>query len=192
MQKSQPAQAIQGEAQTQASSGSIASLVARGGSWKCSVTHTSDKDSTSGTVYVSGSKVRGDFESTVASAGAVQSHMISDGVDVYVWSNQMPSGMKMKAVASSDGGTQTTGGQSDYYNQNYDYNCEPWTVDQSQFTLPSDITFNDMSAMLQGMQGAAGAEAGAGTMPTGMNCAMCDQAPTAEAKAACKSAMRCN
>lgn len=170
-------------------SGTLAALAARGGSWKCDVTQVSDAGSTTGTVYVSGGKVRGDFTTNGTSAGTMESHMISDGSDIYVWSSMMPTGMKMKATAQSQT-DHAASSQQDYYNQNYDYRCAPWSEDAAQFTLPATVTFNDMSAMMQGV--------GAGTdmkakdqMPAGMDCSMCEQAPTEDAKAACKAALHC-
>lgn len=171
------------------SSGSLAALAARGGSWKCDVSQTSGTDSTNGTVYVSGGKVRGDFTSKTASAGAVESHMISDGASVYVWSSMMPTGIKMKATQNAPT-DQPQGSQQDFYNQNYDYKCAAWTEDSAQFTLPTGITFNDMSGMMPGAAANGSADVKAGQTP-GMDCSMCDQAPSAEAKAACKAALHC-
>ena len=168
----------------ESSSGSLAALVQRGGSWTCSVTHSSDQDSTKGKVYVSDGKIRGDFTSTVPNVGPVESHMIADGQSVYVWSSMMQSGMKMPQTET--GGKDSAMNHQDFYNQDYDYTCEPWTTDASMFAVPSDVTFNDMSHMMPPATPSSAAGA-----PAGLNCAMCDQAPTAEAKAACRSALKC-
>ena len=176
--------------------GSLASLVARGGTVQCDVgmaTGPADENgATKGSVYVSGGKMRGDFEMT-SQAGTIESHMIRDGEYIYVWSSAMPMGMKMKATAAEQPSSPTAQpSPSDIYAQNHNYNCKPWSGDSSKFELPAGVTFNDMSAMMPGANAGASGSVKAGTkMPAGANCAMCDQAPDAASKAQCKTAMGC-
>ena len=35
-------------------------------------------------------------------------------------------------------------------NQQVDYSCKPWRADNSKFTVPSSVTFTDLSAMMKG------------------------------------------
>lgn len=164
-----------------ASSGTLASLMSMG-SVKCDVTNTQAGAQSSGTVYVGGGKMRGDFTSQT-SAGAVTSHMISDGTNVYVWSSAMPQGIKMTVAATAKPGN----AQATMYNQNVSYTCSPWSVDASQFILPAGVTFSDMTSMMQGSTGAnAGASAGTSA---GANCAMCDQAGAGRDQ--CRAALGC-
>mgnify|MGYP001588210567 CR=1 FL=1 len=172
------------ESQTQ--SGSIAQLMAQGTS-KCEVTSETDGVSSSGTVYVADGKVRGTFTTSGAGVGTVESNMIVRDGFVYVWSDAMPQGIKMSAEAS--GGAQTGASQPNPYDANYDYNCTRWSPVESQFALPSDITFTEFSVPTAGATGATGATGAAGA--SGVSCAQCDLAPAGSAREQCRAALNC-
>lgn len=125
--------------------GSMNDLIARGGDYKCTFDQTNDYSDSSGTVYISGKSIRGDFQSLEKVSNTnVESHMISDGEFSYVWSSVMPTGFKMKVVednSQDDSSAQT--GQFDY-NQKLNYDCQAWPVDQSQFSLPDGIQFTEL------------------------------------------------
>lgn len=125
-------------------SGSMRDLVARNQSVKCTFTHSTEINSSSGTVFVSGGKVRGDFDITVPQTGTnLKAFMIADGKDTYVWSSILPQGFKMPI---SDAKMQSSGQPANGidYNQSLDYECEPWSVDESVFITPTDISFVSM------------------------------------------------
>lgn len=131
-------------------SGSWNDLVKRGGTYVCEVNHSSTVDISSGSVYVSGTDVRGAFTSKTA-AGVVESNMLKKGDTVYVWGGGMPQGLMMKASAmEGQSSTGTTGDVVDQ-NQKYDWNCNATAPDASMFALPAGIEFMDLSAMMQGM-----------------------------------------
>ncbi len=121
--------------------GSLADLVKRGGDFKCTFTTDATAAQSSGVVYISGTRVRGDFASTAQGIN-VESHMIQDAGYVYVWSPLMQQGLKAKAAAPSQTpGTGSMSGQGVNQNQSYAYNCSPWSVDASVFALPAGVTF---------------------------------------------------
>lgn len=127
--------------------GSSAELMARGGNHKCTFAQEVENSKTLGTVYVSNAKMRGDFKTDVNASGAVmsvESHMISDGEFIWTWSGIMPTGMKMKIDQSVaiEGSPQ----QSFDTNQELEYLCVDWTPDESQFTLPSAVTFTEIKS----------------------------------------------
>lgn len=131
-------------------SGSWNDLVKRGGTYVCEVNHSSAVDISSGSVYVSGTDVRGAFTSKTA-AGVVESNMLKKGDMVYVWGGGMPQGLMMKASAmEGQSSTGTTGDVVDQ-NQKYDWNCNATAPDATMFALPAGIEFMDLSAMMQGM-----------------------------------------
>lgn len=164
-------------------SGTMADIMARGGSWKCEVSYKGPTGDTKGMTYVAGGKVRGDFEATVPQIGKMQMHMISDAQNAYTWTSMMKTGFKM-AITGQKPEENTASNTQDFYHQNYEYQCSPWNADMSLFALPTDITFNDMSA---------GAKASAGTTaaPTGPSCATCDMIPAGEARTQCRTALKC-
>jgi len=124
--------------------GSFADLAARGGNWKCTIDSKSDASAgqavSSGTVYVSGKNVRGDFATAVPNYGSVQSHMIADGAYVYSWSSVMPKGIKTAMAAAPTGSGAPQGGGTNE-NTSYRYDCEPSSADASLFTPPANVTF---------------------------------------------------
>lgn len=126
--------------------GSTAELIARGGDHMCTFDQTVENSHSTGTVYVSGGKMRGDFKSDVNAVGtnmSVESHMISDGEFMWSWSNMMPSGFKMKIDQTATPSNGAGQGAFDA-NMKLAYDCDPWTPDASKFTLPSAITFTEI------------------------------------------------
>lgn len=121
----------------------LAKLVEKGGSHKCTFSHTTQVGTSTGTVYIYGKKIRGDFVSKVSIAelpglNDIHSSMISDGESIYTWSSMTPEGYK----ASVQQETSTTTTQTNVpTNQELDYSCTAWMVDESKFSLPTHITF---------------------------------------------------
>lgn len=169
---------------------SLSDLFAAGTSQKCIVS----TGGAQGTVYVTSGHMRGDFTENTAT-GTVTSHMITDGKTAYVWTSAMAQGMSMSfsSMSSMSAQAQAHGSSAPDPAAKANYSCNPWSVDQSEFTLPTNITFTDMSAMMGAAAGAsAGASAGTGASAGGSNmCAMCNSISNASQKASCLSAMHC-
>ncbi|TSC62984.1 MAG: hypothetical protein Athens041674_355 [Parcubacteria group bacterium Athens0416_74] len=127
-------------------SGSIEELAKRGGNWKCTINVKPNKAEetilSSGVVYVSGNKSRTDSTGTMTGVGPYETHTITDGTYVYMWSSMMPTGQKWKNTMSETGSVPSTVESPAYdTNELYTYDCNPWSVDQSVFVPPSDISF---------------------------------------------------
>jgi hypothetical protein len=154
--------------------GTIKSLLTSGVPQSC--TFTSEKQaSTSGTVYVSGGKMRGDF-TTINEGQSMTGHLIIDSGYSYIWSDLLTRGMK---VALTEGQSSTgSGTQGMDVNQTVGYTCKPWSVDESKFTLPSNITFTTVSVP----------GAGSGTAPSA--CTACASL-TGTAQTACNAQFNC-
>jgi len=130
-------------------SGTLAELMKRAGSYKCTVemkpTEANENTASSGTVYVADGKMRGDFTTVVAALGGkiVESYMISTDGYVYTWSNLLPQGMKMQISTSGD--TATQGGMD--ASAAVDYHCAPWNVEASRFTVPTNVKFTTVGGV---------------------------------------------
>ena len=141
------------------------------------------KDATGngGTVYVSGTKVRGDFASTT-NGTSISSHMVSDGKTTYMWMDGQTQGFKtsLDAVAQPD----LTAKQQPAVdvNQQLDYNCGAWTVNASVFALPTGIDFIDPAALMPKVTLPAGSAA---------QCAACDSL-TGTYRDQCLATLNCN
>lgn len=140
---------VTGAEETADGSGTLADLMKRSGSYKCTVevkpTQANANTESSGTVYVGNGKMRGDFSTVVAAMGGkkVESHMLTTDGYVYTWSDMMPQGMKIQVDTTGEVATQT--GMD--ANAAVDYHCSPWTVEASRFTVPTNITFTVMGAV---------------------------------------------
>lgn len=127
--------------------GSTKDLLARGGDYKCTFAQEVENSKSTGTVYISGEKLRGDFKTEITATGPamlVESHMISDGEFMYTWSSMMPTGFKMNVTETSETATITPSQQGFDANVDIDYNCVAWTPEESQFSLPSTVTFSEI------------------------------------------------
>lgn len=118
--------------------GTIGGLLSMG-DVTCTVDMTSASDG-SGTVYVSGGKMAGDFSMT-ANGQTMSAHMINDGSFIYSWSDAAPQGVKMPVPAAGSTNTAPSGQQNFDPSTPVNYSCQPWTVDASKFTPPSSVNF---------------------------------------------------
>jgi len=163
--------------------GSIFDLLKLGNTAKCTFSSDTDSVRTSGTTYLSGKQVRGDF-SIISEGTLIESHMYSDGEWVYTWSSLLPQGIKMKLDAAESEKMQQDAqkieGMEDFQNK-FDYKCSDWTVDDSMFVLPNGVQFTDFSETLKNLK------SGENNM-----CAACDMVPDDAAKAECKNRLGCN
>lgn len=119
----------------------------QGGAYKCEVKQYMNDFENSGTMYVDGKNLRGEF-STVAEGRTIDSSFISRDGYTYNWSSMTP-GMGFKMMTGEN--EETPGANIDAsgtYNwdagQIGDYNCENWAVDSSKFEVPKDVVFQEI------------------------------------------------
>ncbi len=171
----EPTKATAAEAQ-----GTIKSLLTSGVPQSC--TFTSEKQaSTSGTVYVSAGKMRGDF-TTINQGQSMTGHLIIDSGYSYIWSDLLTRGMKVTLTEGQSSASAGTDNQGMDVNQPVSYTCKPWTPDESKFTLPSNITFTSISV--------PGSAAPSGTSTAPSACTACASLPAA-AQSACRAQFNC-
>lgn len=140
----------------QSQSSSFRDLLALGQNQKCTFTTSDIQDDvttdTTATLYISGKKMYEEIQ-MVSSDKAVPNTnmaMISDGTYIYSWdiSKKMP-GIKIKIVEPTPGTTEETKNQSVDMDKKFDMKCSSWLVDNSKFTVPTDIKFTDLSEMMK-------------------------------------------
>ena len=138
--------------------GSITDLFKRSENVTCNFSSTDQTSnaSTTGTIYLaSDQKMRGDF-TTTTTEGTFTSHVINDSEYMYSWGDQLPQGMKMKAIdpeaVNNDQPTPDSPSHGVDLNQEFTYDCSSWTVDQSKFTPPSNIQFQDFTQQMEQLQ----------------------------------------
>lgn len=139
-------------------SGSINDLIKQGKSVQCSFKGEDEKVEFSGIIYVTEKKARQDTESEV-DGKKMQTHMIIDDLTAYIWTSEEPDrGVKM-TIDLSDEEIKEFGGdvkeaQANYeeFKKKFDFKCKKWKVDLSFFEPPSDVTFTDLTEMMNKMK----------------------------------------
>lgn len=163
---------------------SLMDLISSGQSQRCTFETSGEDGTTKGTAYVSGTNARTDIVTTVDGKESEIS-MIRKGDDNYIWGSDLEQGIKMTLsldeLSKNSQATQYTGSVDP--NQKVNFNCMPWTVDDSLFTPPANIKFTDMSAIMEKMKGTTG------TMP---NTSVCDSIEDPDDKASCIKALSGN
>lgn len=185
-QPEQATTATQEQSQASQSSktrGSIKSLLGIGKNVTCDITYPDGNGS--GTTFIADKKMRGDFTMMVDKK-EMENHMIQDGDTTYFWSGTQGTKMKIddsvKVSPSPATGQQSQGAD---INKDVDYKCSSWSVDNSKFTPPADVSFTDMSALMDKMKQTQPAT---GQEPGTTKSSYCDQITDPAAKAACISA----
>lgn len=160
------------EGDTTEESGTFASLMAMGQNLSCTFTYDDGTNVSSGTVYLAAGaeRIRGDFNYTDSAAGPMEAHLIRDGGYNYLWGSSLPQGIKT-AVTAENSGSLFGDNDNAPIDENTEYQCMPWTVDESKFAAPTDVSFQDMS-MFMGGTGTTNVDAG-GTGAPNMQCVAC-------------------
>ena len=122
-------------------------------------------DQGEGVVYVAGDKSRSEFEmAAMEDQPAQQMFSINDKEWMYSWNPVTKQGMKAKIDEMDQGEPGEMEGynpedinesDNDYQemsNQDYEFKCENWRVDQKMFVPPTDVEFTDMNAMVEQMK----------------------------------------
>ena len=108
---------------------SLKSLIASGGSQKCSYSYNANGVTSSAIVYVGNGKMRTD--STININGRIMEyHMILMDDTSYVWGDGMPQGMKMSvATMSAPKTAENTQTQTFDMSKEMAYSCNSWSMD---------------------------------------------------------------
>ncbi len=182
---------------------SLKELMNMGTSQMCTFSYSDDNGSVEGTSYTADGKVRTDFSGNQPEMGAYTGSMIFDSEYMYSWTSNMPQGVKMAVTDAlqEDIEEEIESSQQEDYQQQFDpnqeveYNCSNWNVDNSVFTPPSDITFIDMTQQMEQLQQMMPEDAQTMELEAessdmkAAQCATCDQA--GESAAACRQALGC-
>lgn len=122
--------------------GSIRSLLEANKDLECTVEYSTSTPkgmlTTSGTVYVSGNMMRGDFTMTGTGATVNDAHLIRVGDELQVWSGKQGAKLTLSGFSTS---ASSNGEVS--LDQSVNYKCVNWSKDASKFTAPSGITIYD-------------------------------------------------
>ncbi len=170
---------------------SLKDLLGMTAAQKCTFSNKTDNMESSGTVYVAGGKMRGDFTSVV-SGKTTSSHMIVDGTTNYTWMEGEKTGYKMTfdpsdvAAQPSVGSAGSAQSQAPDLSQQGNYSCSGWIAESSSFTPPDDVKFMSLSDLIPSAKPSTGTT---GTDSTSQ-CSVCDSL-SGDDKTQCKTALNC-
>lgn len=138
-------------------SGTMQELLAKGKSVKCTSVSENDSGKTEGEFYIDGASGRTKSVTKITVAGQTQvMNSIMTKEAVYTWTEGQKQGFLFPVSKTEP--TPTTAepttaeptapatGQPD---EKYNMNCEVWKVDDSLFTVPTDVTFVDQATKLK-------------------------------------------
>jgi len=144
------------EEQPAASKKSLRDLLSTGIAQKCTWSITNEDGSVStGEIVFKDQKFRQQAKVQVEGSTVI-STVVSDGNDIYIWNDDnKTAGIKMKVEATTT--TETSDGQNSSsqnidWDGQYDYNCTPATISESDLTAPADVKFTDMSDLQKQME----------------------------------------
>ena len=125
------------QSQTPEKKMAFADFVRQGGSYKCDISQSSADTTNSGTVYVSGGMVKGEYSTSTAGRVVTTYFLVRDGFS-YAWFSTDPTqGFKMKVDVTGPGA-------DEWSSQIGDYNCVAWSADASVFAIPANVTFQEI------------------------------------------------
>jgi hypothetical protein len=131
---------------------SMHDLIASGATQTCTFSipaTTATSSSMSGTIYMASGSMKGDFVTTNSSGKTTDSHMIIASSTVYLWADAMARGVKVPwALASSSTALLNKSGGVDI-DQPASYSCTNAVPDPSEFIVPADTHFSDISALIR-------------------------------------------
>ena len=177
---------------TENGEGSLRGLLALNKNLVCTYSRVDNSITNSGTIYITGNMMRGDFTTQTGASAAIESHMIRSGDDMYVWSGANGSKMNMSAMLDAKATTTASKSNGIDVDQKLNYKCVDWNKDESKFIVPASIKFMDLSSMMNinmdsTVKAGAKVEASSGTG----QCTMCEQVSDGPSKEACKKALNC-
>ncbi|HRN71410.1 MAG TPA: hypothetical protein PLS49_09620, partial [Candidatus Woesebacteria bacterium] len=132
---------------------SLKDLMNLGQTQMCTFSTTNESGTVYGTSYTADGNVRTDFNGTDQDGTTYSGGMIMDSAYAYSWTSQMDQGVKIpiSAMDTTMPEDQTENPNESYQkpaidpDQQAEYSCSNWNVDNSVFTPPSNISFVDMS-----------------------------------------------
>ena len=120
-------------------------FVKQGGSYQCEVNQSTDEIETKGTAFIHNGMVRGEYSTNLDGMNLTSTVIVRDGF-AYSWNSLVPNtGFKVKTTANGSTSSEASGEYSFSPDQIGDYDCQPWAADDSKFTVPTSITFKEVT-----------------------------------------------
>lgn len=127
---------------------SLSEKLLSGGNVTCDSTISGNGVEGKNVSYVSGTSIRTETDMIVGGKN-IKSSMIVKGETMYIWTNQLSFGMKMKFdkdafIKNIDGASMQLENTYEKSGMKVNYTCKPWSKDLNVFEIPANIIFQDM------------------------------------------------
>lgn len=135
-------------------SGRLSDLIARRQSVECQFTATDPQSSSpvQGTLQTNGDKFSMSMV-TIANGAPLTMRILKNGTTLYMWSDDAEAipAMKIESDKLPNGAAEPPSSPASFLD-NQDamtkYDCRPWSPEADSFTVPADINFTDMAALM--------------------------------------------
>lgn len=167
--------------------GNIQDLFARGANLQCTFKYKDEENMSEGTIYVSGKKMAGIFSSTQADGTVFKSNLIRDDQYGYAWLDGQTQGTKLKIETSESVIEDSENNKNEVFaldNKDINYDCKPWNVENSMFTPPTNVKFQDISLQVEKVKKTT-------EQLKDTKCDTCNNAPAGTAREQCLQALDC-
>lgn len=132
---------------------SLRELLSSGLAQKCTWSVTGEGTQSSGEITFKGNKFVQSLTTSIDGGANTKIKVLSDGAYSYMWNpDNKQSGIKVKVEDTQGTETQNNSEANIDWDTQYNYNCSPATVSDSDFVPPSDIQFVDFSQGLNKIQ----------------------------------------
>jgi hypothetical protein len=163
--------------------GSLNDLMKRGQPTKCTFSYSENGSSQQGEAYISGDKAR--VNTKMTTDGKISEvYVIKKGTEYYMWGSEMAGQGTKFVFTEADEKAMQEKSQTPEANKNVDFNkqadykCGAWIVNNSLFDIPTNVKFQDMTAVFKDMLNQ-------NSQLQQEVCKMCDSLPAGTAKDNC-------
>lgn len=163
--------------------GNLTQLFAFGKNITCTFTQNDEDVTGTGTIYVSGNRMRGDFVMNFNQGeGTLSASTIQKDNTIYSWGSSPFGDFSTKVAMQADDISDDSDGID--FDEDIDYNCKKWDVNNSMFVPPSDVQFDDINLEVNQINENT-------QQLLDLQCDACDNIPDAAAQAQCRVALGC-
>ena len=164
--------------------GTVTDLLKKNKNIMCTFKRNNNGMNMEGTVYITKQKkMAGEFIMKNSQFGTMKMYTIRSGDYGYTWGfPTMKDGTKVRL--DKDGNPVKKDKNDTGIDDLMDYTCTAWKVDNSKFTIPSDVSFTDITETVKKIDKVMGGI-------KDKKCEACNQIPDQNGKEQCKIAMGC-
>jgi hypothetical protein len=124
---------------------SFSDFIEQDGSYKCQISQDISGSKTSGMVYINNGQIKGEFASSYQGTEIKTNFLQKEGFS-YSWNSMTNTGFKVPVPKEVETSQQVKSDTNSFNPDSIgDYSCTDWVLDKSQFDLPTNIKFTEIT-----------------------------------------------